>query len=106
MMYPVPILEDYGISPQYGFLPSEYPIQRLPDPYYNKWENIITNLQALIQSKRIREVVDKLPVLSTANLVLDPEWHRAYSILCFMAHSYIWGYDTPSEVRNTSLQIS
>ncbi|POS85084.1 hypothetical protein EPUL_003110 [Erysiphe pulchra] len=93
----VPILEDYGLSPHHGFLPSEFPIERLSNPYYYKWENVITNLQGLILNKHLREVIDKLPVLSTAGLVLDSERRRAYSILCFMAHSYIWGHDTPSE---------
>ncbi|RKF65676.1 Indoleamine 2,3-dioxygenase [Erysiphe neolycopersici] len=104
LMDEVPNLEDYGLS-QHGFLPSELPIQKLPDPYYNEWENVITNLQELILSKRLREIVNKLPVLSTAGLVLDSEWRRAYSILCFIAHSYIWGYDTPSERLPPSIAI-
>jgi indoleamine 2,3-dioxygenase len=98
MLPPVPILGDYGISPEYGFLPAELPLSRLPDPYYNKWEAIVANLQGLILSKRLRGVIERLPVLSTAGLEHDSEWRRAYSILCFMAHGYIWGGDSPSEV--------
>ena len=98
MLPPLPILSDYGISPQYGFLPTELPLERLPDPYYNKWEAIVANLQGLILSKRLRDVIDGLPVLSTAGLEHEAEWRRAYSLLCFMAHSYIWGGDSPQEV--------
>ncbi|KAG9234323.1 indoleamine 2,3-dioxygenase-like protein [Amylocarpus encephaloides] len=97
MFPPLPVLSDYGISPEYGFLPAELPLERLPDPYYNKWEAVVTNLQGLILSKRLRGVIDQLPVLSTAGLEHDSEWRRAYSLLCFMAHGYIWGGDSPSE---------
>jgi indoleamine 2,3-dioxygenase len=98
MLPPIPRLAEYGISPEYGFLPSELPLERLPDPYYNKWEAIVANLQGLILSKRLRGVIDRLPVLSTAGLEHDAEWRRAYMMLAFMAHGYIWGGNTPSEV--------
>lgn len=98
-------LEAYGISPRYGFLPTEIPIDKLPDPYYSKWEIIAGNLQDFIHNKRLRDVIEQLPVLSTAGLKHDSEWRRAYSILCFMAHSYIWGDDIPSERLPASISI-
>ncbi|KAH6605575.1 hypothetical protein Trco_004728 [Trichoderma cornu-damae] len=97
MLPPIPVLADYGISPTHGFLPSTLPLTRLPDPYYNKWEAIAANLQALILSRRLRGVVDRLPVLSTVGLEHDAEWRRAYSLLCFMAHGYVWGGDSPAD---------
>ena len=97
MQPPIPILSDYGISPARGFLPEVLPLTRLPDPYYNKWEAVVANLQALILSKRLRGVVDRLPVLSTIGLEHDAEWRRAYLLLSFMAHGYIWGGDSPSD---------
>lgn len=97
MIRPIPVLAEYGISPTHGFLPETLPLTRLPDPYYNKWEAIAANLQALILSKRLRGVVDRLPVLSTIGLEHDAEWRRAYSLLSFMAHGYIWGGDSPSD---------
>jgi indoleamine 2,3-dioxygenase len=97
MLPPIPILTDYGISPTHGFLPPVLPLTRLPDPYYNKWEAVVANLQALILSKRIRSVIDRLPVLATTGLEADAEWRRAYSLLCFMAHGYIWGGDRPAD---------
>ncbi|EGR47493.1 uncharacterized protein TRIREDRAFT_64330 [Trichoderma reesei QM6a] len=97
MLPPIPVLADYGISPTHGFLPGTLPLTRLPDPYYNKWEAIVANLQALILSRRLRGVIDRLPVLSTIGLEHDAEWRRAYSLLCFMAHGYIWGGDSPAD---------
>ena len=99
MRPPVPRIEDYGITERYGFLPAELPLDRLPDVYYRPWEATVTNLQALILSRRLREVVRKLPILSTANLQHPAEWRRAYMILAFITHGYIWGDDMPEEVR-------
>ncbi|KAG9241296.1 indoleamine 2,3-dioxygenase-like protein [Calycina marina] len=105
MIPPVPILENYGLSQDYGFLPAQLPLERLPDPYYNKWEAIVANLQGLILSKRLCGVIDRLPVLTTAGLEHDAEWQRAYSLLCFMAHGYVWGGDRPSERLPASITV-
>ena len=105
MLPPIPVLADYGISPTHGFLPDVLPLTRLPDPYYNKWEAIVANLQGLILSKRLRGVVDRLPVLDTIGLEHDAEWRRAYMLLCFMAHGYIWGGDSPSERLPASISV-
>lgn len=105
MLPPIPYLEDYGISPEYGFLPSELPIQRLPDTYYNKWEAIVANLQGLLTAKRLRQVIDRLPILSTAGLEHDSEWRRAYMLLAFMANAYIWGGDKPCDRLPPSITI-
>ncbi|EAA30491.1 hypothetical protein GE21DRAFT_10614 [Neurospora crassa] len=105
MLPPIPVLADYGISPTHGFLPDVLPLTRLPDPYYNKWEAIAANLQALILSKRLRGVVDRLPVLDTIGLEHDAEWRRAYSLLSFMAHGYIWSGDSPSDRLPPSIAV-
>ncbi|KAK4665380.1 Indoleamine 2,3-dioxygenase [Podospora pseudopauciseta] len=105
MLAPIPDLANYGISPTHGFLPDVLPLTRLPDPYYNKWEAIAANLQALILSKRLRGVIDRLPVLSTIGLEHDAEWRRAYVLLSFMAHGYIWGGDSPSDRLPPSISV-
>lgn len=97
MLPPVPQLSDYGIDPQYGFLPSELPLTRLPD-YYSEWEHILENLQALVLSGRLWEAIQKLPTLSTDHLHTAPEWRRAYVLLTFMLHAYIWAGEKPHEV--------
>lgn len=96
-MFPIPIPEDYNVSKKNGFLPTDTPLERLPDSYYDPWEDVINGLQGLILSRRLRETVNTLPVLSTDRLVTEAQWHRAYSVLAFIAHAYIWGDDTPSE---------
>lgn len=98
MIPPIPLLKDYGISPQTGFLPAELPLQCLPHPVYERWERIINNFQSLLLSKRLQTIIDKLPVIPCSHLDTEPEWRRAYSILTFMAHGYIWGGEKPCEV--------
>lgn len=100
-MLPPFSLEEYGISPQYGFLPAEPPLSRLPNKYYNKWETIVANLQPLLLSKRVRSMIDGMPVLSTEHLHDEPEWRRAYVVLVFMLHGYVWGGDRPASVCST-----
>ncbi|CEP62808.1 dioxygenase BNA2 LALA0_S06e04324g [Lachancea lanzarotensis] len=98
--FSVPKLKDYGLDGATGFLPSKFPITHLSDPYYACWEKIVANLPSLLLSKRIREVVDRLPVLEVKKTLLDDvqELRRAYSVLCFITNAYVWGYDEPSEV--------
>ena len=96
-MIPVPNPEDYDVSLTNGFLPTEPPLDCLLNPYYEPWEYIVKNLQGLILSKRLREVVDKLPVLSTERLVSEEQWRRAYSVLAFITHAYVWGGNKPAE---------
>lgn len=94
---PIPSLSDYDVSADNGFLSDQPPIDRLSDAYYEPWEQLIQNLQGLILSKRLRGVVDKLPVLSTEKLQDEAEWRRAYSILAFITHAYVWSGPKPKE---------
>jgi indoleamine 2,3-dioxygenase len=98
MLPNIPRLRDYDVSALHGFLPTEPPLRELPNPYYSPWETVMQNLQSLILTKRLRGMVERLPVLDTALLSTEAEWRRAYLVLGFMVHAYVWGGDTPSEV--------
>ncbi|PVH91154.1 indoleamine 2,3-dioxygenase alpha type [Periconia macrospinosa] len=105
MIPPLPRLADYDISPAHGFLPSAIPLDILPDPYYRPWETIARNLQSLILSKRLRRQIDALPVLATDFLLTEAEWRRAYSLLGFVAHAYVWGGESPCDIVPPSVSI-
>lgn len=92
------ILEKYDISVN-GFLPAELPLAVLPDEYYQPWERVIGRLPALLLAKRLRTEVHQMPVLSPSRLVSSRELKRAYGILAFLTHAYIWEGDVPSDVR-------
>lgn len=102
LLRPIPDPKLYGVSSKNGFLPSEPPLQRLPDPYYAPWEQLATRIPALILSQRFRGEVDRLPILSTERLITEADWQRACCILGFATHSYIWAGDRPAGVRELS----
>ncbi|CAK9441525.1 uncharacterized protein LODBEIA_P53930 [Lodderomyces beijingensis] len=93
----IPELRDYDISPSWGFLPSQLPLTRLPQKYYSPWEITADSIPSLILTKRIRKVVDALPLLKTDKLASEREVRRAYQALGFIAHAYIWGTDAPTD---------
>ncbi|RAL11059.1 indoleamine 2,3-dioxygenase [Aspergillus homomorphus CBS 101889] len=90
--------EQYALSLQNGFLPESPPLQQLSDPYYLPWESIVSDLPARIKNRAIRQAVNEMPILNTSKLGSEPEWRRAYSVLAYLTHAYIWGGDVPSEV--------
>ncbi|KAJ1921983.1 tryptophan 2,3- dioxygenase [Mycoemilia scoparia] len=86
---PLLSLKDYDISPENGFLPSEPPLRRLENPYFEPWELILDNLSQHISDCSIRDKIHEVlpeaiavpwvavaeylelnPVLSCASVVL------------------------------------
>jgi indoleamine 2,3-dioxygenase len=98
-------LASFDISPSHGFLPEALPLQKLNDPYFELWEAIVSHLPVLLKNQSLRNQVNKLPILSTSRLTSEREWHRAYLILSFLAHGYIWEAGGPSQVRRTLNQF-
>jgi len=98
MYPPLPRLGDYDVSALNGFLPSEPPCELLSDEYYAPWESVIRNMHSFLLTKRLRSVVQGLPVLYTDLLRGEKEWRRAYSILGIVTHAYVWGANSPADV--------
>lgn len=90
-------LKEFAVTSN-AFLPEHSPLRQLPDSYYEPWELVIQHLPALIKYFDIRRAVDTLPVLSTDRLRSEPEWRRAYTILAFLTHAYVWGGEKPAQV--------
>ncbi|KAJ3108253.1 hypothetical protein HDU97_001787 [Phlyctochytrium planicorne] len=99
----IPKLSDYDIHPKYGFLPGDpQPLRRLPS-YYEPWEIIMDQLQALLLAKQIRNKVDKLPKLDTSRLETRRQWQRAYLVLSFIGQAYVWGKNEDAMERMPSV---
>ncbi|KAF6803541.1 indoleamine -dioxygenase pyrrole -dioxygenase [Colletotrichum sojae] len=96
--------EKYAIT-QNGFLPADAPLKVLPDPYYAPWEKVIQHLPALLKAGKLRSDVDSLPVLSTDKLRTEAEWRRAYVILTFFTHAYVWGGEKAEEVLPPAVSV-
>ncbi|OLL24918.1 Indoleamine 2,3-dioxygenase [Neolecta irregularis DAH-3] len=86
----IPVLENYGLYSN-GFLPASPPLARLINSYYDPWESVMSKFNALLLARRLQGVIEELPVLSTQCLVTLPERQRAFMLLGFLAHGYIWG---------------
>ncbi|KUJ22923.1 Indoleamine 2,3-dioxygenase [Mollisia scopiformis] len=89
-------LADFNVSCENGFLPDETPLERLQETY-QEWEAIIEKLPLLLQTKSLRASIDRMQILSTDHLKSEPEWQRAYLILSFFTHGYIWEAGGPSQ---------
>ncbi|KAK4195353.1 Indoleamine 2,3-dioxygenase [Triangularia verruculosa] len=98
------LLEDFGVTSN-AFLPENQPLSRLPHPYYAPWEAIASSLSSHIQQQTLRREVDRLPVLSTDRLTSEPEWRRAYVVLGFLTHAYVWGGEVASEILPPSITV-
>ncbi|CAI4045173.1 hypothetical protein SUVZ_10G2640 [Saccharomyces uvarum] len=100
-MTPLPVLEEYCISPHHGFLDGRLPLTRLTSEKYTRWEEIVAQLPSLLQDgSRVRTAIDELEVLALDDTILGDvrELRRAYSVLGFMAHAYVWATGTPRDV--------
>lgn len=98
MSIDLPSLHDYNVSAEYGFLPSDWPAAASLLPHYERWEDLCSNLPHLLESRRLRFAVRELPVLYPDHLETEAQLRKAYSLLSFLAHAYIWGGDQAEEV--------
>lgn len=96
-------MEKYDVFPETGFLPREYPLERLPQEYYRPWETLVNSLPSLILARKIRPMVNAMPLLETTHLESEPEYRRAYQVLGFLTHAYIWGVNDPTDQLPTQL---
>ncbi|KAK4224226.1 Indoleamine 2,3-dioxygenase [Podospora fimiseda] len=97
-------LEDFDVTGN-GFLPQDQPLNVLPDSYYEPWERLAKDLPLLLQEQTLRSRVDRLPVLSINHLKTEAEWRRAYVVLGFLTHGYVWGGDKAAEILPPSISV-
>ncbi|KAH7313682.1 indoleamine 2,3-dioxygenase [Stachybotrys elegans] len=88
-----------------AFLPESSPAKILSDPYYEPWELVAQHLAALIDGGLIRDSIQRMPVLSTDRLQSAAEWRRAYVMLGFMTHAYVWGGEKPEEILPPQISV-
>lgn len=88
-----------------AFLPESSPATSLTDSYYEPWETIALNLPDLIAGGRIHHAVARMPLLNADRLAGEREWRRAYVILAFMTHAYVWGGRVPRDVLPPQITV-
>lgn len=85
-------LRFFDVSDETGFLPRDEPERSLPDRF-KPWEDVVAQLPVLLSGNCLRKKVHGLPVISPEELscLSEREWWRAYVLLCYMCHAYVWG---------------
>lgn len=53
-------LEYYDVSIETGFLPSTPPLRRLPDTYFEPWEDMMEDYNGLLLAGKLREKIHKV----------------------------------------------
>jgi indoleamine 2,3-dioxygenase len=96
MQLPFPNIADYDVSPISGFLPTSPPLTYLSPPY-SAWDDLARSLPQSIATKSLRTEIRALPVLPAEQIASKPELHRAFVVLGFLIHAYVWldGSDHP-----------
>ena len=87
-------LRNYGLSAESGFLPSEPPVGRLADPYFEKWEELATDVPSRVKDMALfREQIEGMCVLDSSRIGAGDECslRRAYVVLSVLGHAYVWG---------------
>uniref|UniRef100_A0A3P8WHX0 Indoleamine 2,3-dioxygenase 2-like n=1 Tax=Cynoglossus semilaevis TaxID=244447 RepID=A0A3P8WHX0_CYNSE len=81
-------LDAFGISEEFGFV-QEQQLTDLPD-YYKKWLDLANNLTQLIESRELRDMVHRMPVLSPHLLTSYEELRLAHLVLGLITMGYVW----------------
>eukprot|EP00064_Thunnus_orientalis_P002675 superscaffoldBa00000204_g2682 len=93
----------FDLSEELGFLLKE-PLTNLPD-YYRVWLDLANNLTHLIESRKLRDMVHKMPVLSPDLLTNHRELRLAHLALGFISMGYVWqeGQHAPAQILPKAL---
>ncbi|KAK9541427.1 hypothetical protein VZT92_001470 [Zoarces viviparus] len=93
------------ISEKLGFLLEE-PLTDLPD-YYREWLDLANNLTHLIEARKLRDLVHKMPVLSPHLLSDHRELRLAHLALGFISMGYVWqeGQHAPAQILPKALAL-
>ena len=87
----IPNLDTFGLSRTKGFLSNDPPLLQFSDSYYSRWDELIERLPDLISSRKLSDEIKNLPVLSICKLSTELDFQRAYVVLAFLVHGYVWG---------------
>ncbi|KAG5178571.1 indole 2,3-dioxygenase [Tribonema minus] len=85
------LLEKFEVDPVRGFLPSEDPLLRLPQPELQPWEDLVSDLPALLSAAQARLPLSRLPILPITLLETEPQRRRALLLLSMLCHAFVWG---------------
>ncbi|XP_041916558.1 indoleamine 2,3-dioxygenase 2-like isoform X2 [Alosa sapidissima] len=98
-------LKSFFISEEYGFV-LEDPLTELPR-CYQPWMDVANNLTHLIKTHQLRDLVKKMPLLSTLHLHGYRQLRLAHLALGFITMGYVWqeGLHQPAQALPRALAV-
>ncbi|MBI1741515.1 hypothetical protein HYR54_00420 [Candidatus Acetothermia bacterium] len=78
-----------------GFLPSQDPLERLPEAY-EIWDQIGSEVSALLMTGKLRSTLERLSSHSLGELKDLRQQERALLILSVLANAYVWAGEKPA----------
>ena len=97
-------IADYGITEEFGYLPSKDPAQSL-SPGNEEWDQFGKDLPKLLMSTNFRAKVKALPKFNIDKLKGEAEIQRAMLVLSYIGQSYQWSENTPATVMPANLAL-
>ena len=95
----------YNIHEKFGFLPYPRPMECIEsEPFKSSWEKLVKEIPKYTsneQQGQLIEMLHAMPVLD-ANVIIKEgllSCQRAYVVLGFLAHFYVWG-EFPTKIRD------
>ncbi|KAK7494428.1 hypothetical protein BaRGS_00014320 [Batillaria attramentaria] len=81
-------LDEFHVSETFGFV-LENPLAALPD-YFEPWNQLAREMPELVAQDKMRQEVDKMPLLEWTNLSGHREKRLAHFQLTIIASGYVW----------------
>ena len=97
-------IADFGITEEFGYLPSYEPAQSL-SAGNEEWDQFGKDLPKLLMSTSFRAKVKALPKFNIDKLKGEAEIQRAMLVLSYIGQSYQWSENTPATVMPANLAI-
>lgn len=85
-------IENYEVSQDYGFLPSQSPAQAALPKHFHPIEEMAALLPKWLILGRIRQTIERLPEVNVEQEPLDDlQLRRAMLMYSYLTHAYVWG---------------
>jgi indoleamine 2,3-dioxygenase len=90
--------EGFGVSSRYGFLSPQPPLNSFHHRYYAPWDDLGSRLPDLIRDNELEQAIHDLPMLDIKHLTTNLDYQRAYTILAFAVHGFVWSSAPPRDL--------
>ena len=97
-------IADFGITEEFGYLPSHAPAQVL-SAGNEEWDQFGRDIPKLLMGTNFRSRVKALPEFNVGKLNGEAEIQRAMLILSYIGQSYQWSENSPATVMPANLAI-